>query len=253
MLLCRPVSIKYKADPHSLAIIGDTSSPASDLAMGTLQLETGFILERFGSGVFAFQMCPTPLFAEIIKINHLRARASKQDLAELNGLINEAYNILCRIHDFSSEKWAQSKPSSKEDWMLLGNMYQAAVVLYCILSLQSLSILPRTSFLRASCTAHGQHLQQQFNKAQLSLRIKRFTLWPLVVLGVEAVNGGAGMRAFVREQLPEMSRHVGSYVPLTAKDVLERFWASGETHWDACFDRPYVLVTQIAVDLSGLT
>ncbi|KAL5362946.1 fungal-specific transcription factor domain-containing protein, partial [Aspergillus floccosus] len=236
----------------SLAVIGDTSSPASDLAMTTLQLETDFILERFGSGIFAFQMCPTHLFAEIIRINHLRARASKQDPAELNDLIHEAYNILRRIHDFSSEQWTQSKPSSKVDWMLLGNVYQAAVALYCILSLQSLSILPRTPLFRASCTSHGQYLQQQLNKALPSPRIKRFTLWPLVVLGVEAVNGGAGMRAFVREQLPEMSRHVGSYVPLTAKDVLERFWASGETRWDACFDRSYMLVTQIAVDLSGL-
>ncbi|KAG2421613.1 hypothetical protein HFD88_005588 [Aspergillus terreus] len=236
-----------------LAVIGDTSSPASDVAMSTLQLETDFILEQFGRRLFAFQMCPTPLFAEIIKINHLRARASKQDPAELNGLTHEASNILNRIHAFSSEQWTMSKPSSKEDWILVGNVYQAAVALYCILSLQSLSVLPRTPLLRARQTYHGQHLQALLNEALPSPRIKRFILWPLVVLGVQAVNGGAGMRAFVREQLPEMSRHIGSYVPLTAKDVLEKFWASGETRWDACFDRPYALATQIAVDLSGLT
>ncbi|GES66689.1 hypothetical protein ATEIFO6365_0015023200 [Aspergillus terreus] len=236
-----------------LAVIGDTSSPASDVAMTTLQLETDFILEQFGRGLFAFQMCPTPLFAEIIKINHLRGRASKQDPAELNGLTHEASNILLRIHAFSSEQWTMSKPSSKEDWILVGNVYQAAVALYCILSLQSLSVLPRTPLLRARHTSHGQLLQALLNEALSSPRIKRFVLWPLVVLGVQAVNGGAGMRAFVRQQLPEMSRHIGSYVPLSAKDVLEKFWASGETRWDACFDRPYTLATQIAVDLSGLT
>lgn len=77
-------------------------------------------------------------------------------------------------------------------------------------------------------------------------------LWPLVVLGVEAVNGDLEMRSFVEKQLPEMSRQVGTSVPLTAKAVIERFWASGETRWDACFDRPYVFVTQIAVDLQQL-
>lgn len=77
-------------------------------------------------------------------------------------------------------------------------------------------------------------------------------LWPLVMLGMEAVHGGAAMRSFVAKELPELSRHIGTYVPLTAKAVLEKFWASGETRWDACFDRPYAFAAQIAVDLSGV-
>lgn len=80
-----------------------------------------------------------------------------------------------------------------------------------------------------------------------------FMLWPMVLLGVEAVNGGAAMRAFVAEKLAEMSRGVGTHVPLTAKGVLESFWASGETCWDACFDRPYAFTTQIAVDTSRVS
>jgi hypothetical protein len=221
--------------------------------MTTLHLEEiNFILEKVGDGLFAFQMCPKPLFAEIIKINHLRVRASKQKPAGLENLLEEAYGILSRVHTFSSEQWSESKPSSKEDWMTVGNVYQAAVAIYCILSLQSLSVLPLTPLLRAICTTHGQLLQALLGEALSSPKIKRFLLWPLVVLGVEAVNGGPVMRAFVREQLPEMSRHIGSYVPLTAKGVLEKFWASGKMCWDACFDRPYTLATQIAVDLSQL-
>lgn len=78
-------------------------------------------------------------------------------------------------------------------------------------------------------------------------------LWPLVVLGVEAADlGRMAIREFVKEQLEGMSRHAGTYVPLTAKSVLERFWASGKTSWDSCFDRPYVFTTQIAVDMSRL-
>ncbi|KAF7157650.1 hypothetical protein CNMCM5623_002024 [Aspergillus felis] len=236
-----------------IAVMGNTSSPASHLATTTWRLgDTAFILEEFGNGVFDFQMCPKPLFAEIIKINHLRVRAWRQDPARPEDLAQEAYGVLSRINIFSSEQWANSKPSSNEDWRIVGESYQAAVSLYCILSLQSLSVLPLTPLLRASCATHGQLLQNLLKEAQSSPRIRRFTLWPLVVLGVQAVNGGAVMRAFVREHLPEMSRHIGSYVPLTAKAVLEKFWASGETRWDACFDKPYTVVTQIAVDLSRL-
>jgi hypothetical protein len=94
-------------------------------------------------------------------------------------------------------------------------------------------------------------------QAVTSPRLKSFTLWPLVVLGVEAAGerghgGRGGMRDFVAAQLPVLSREVGTYVPLTAKGVLERFWASGGTGWDKCFGRGYAFVTQLAVDSSRI-
>lgn len=214
--------------------------------------ELDFILEQYGGEIFSFQMCPPSLFAEVIKINHLRLRAMKFGTARAGDLSQEAYGILDCIDDFSPEQWANLKPSSKEDWMLLGNIYQAAVTLYCIFSLQSLSVLPTAFSLRTRCTKHGQLLQVLLDEALSSPRIKRFMLWPLVLLGMEAVNGSSTRRAFVQRQLPEMSRHVGTCVPLIAKGVLERFWSSGKTRWDDCFDRPYAFTTQIAVDTSRM-
>ena len=99
---------------------------------------------------------------------------------------------------------------------------------------------------------HGQLLHSCLNEALSSPRVKRFMIWPLVVLGVEVVHGGLETRTFVRKQLLEMSRHAGTYVPLTAKGVLERFWTSSETGWDSCFDKPYAFTTQIAVDTSRI-
>ncbi|KAF2471146.1 C6 zinc finger domain-containing protein [Lindgomyces ingoldianus] len=236
-----------------VSVIGNTTSPASDLALTSSHLdELDFILEKYGGRIFTFHLCPPPLFAEIVKINHLRTLATKREPAGVGELSQEAYEILSRIHGFSPEPWADSKPSSKEDWMLIGNVYQAAVALYCISSLQSLSVLPLSHSLRSRCTTHSQSLYVLLNEALSSPKIKRFMLWPLVLLGVEAVNGGAAMRAFVEKQLPEISRHVGTYVPLMAKGVLERFWASGEMRWDACFDKPYALTTQIAIDISRI-
>lgn len=210
------------------------------------------IVDHYGQRLFSFQMCPPTLFAEIIRINHLRMRAIESAHAGAEGHSQEARNILARIHTFSSKEWSESKPCSREGWMLVGNIYQAAVSLYCILSLQSLSVLPSSTEMRAQCTELGRQLHVQLSSAMSSPTTRYSMIWPLVLLGVQAANDGAPMRAFVSEKLPELSYHVGSSVPMVAKAALERFWSSGETRWDACFDLPYAFVTQIAVDMSQL-
>lgn len=211
------------------------------------------MLERYGAAIAPFQMCPPALFAEIVRTNHLRSRAVKYGPSAAEILSEGASGILERVHGFSTEHWADSKPCSKADWVLIGNIYQAAVVLYCVSSLQSLSVLPMTPSLRSQCAARAKYLQKLLAAALASPKLKIFTLWPLVVLGVEAAHdGSAAIRSFIAEQLPVLSSHVGTYVPLTAKTVLETFWASGETRWDACFSRPYAFTMQIAVDTSQI-
>lgn len=200
----------------------------------------------------AFGMCPPLLWTEIIKINHLRWRAAGPEPVSAEDLSNEACGILSRTSGFSPEQWAEPKPSFKEDWVFMGRMYQSAVALYCILSLQSLSVLPATHELITACAAHSQVLWDLLHEGLPSPRLKHFMLWPLVVLGVTAAHGGGAMRAFVAEQLPKLGYDVGTYVPLTAKSVLESFWASGETSWDLCFDKPYAFTMQIAVDVSRI-
>ncbi|OIW28760.1 C6 zinc finger domain-containing protein [Coniochaeta ligniaria NRRL 30616] len=237
-----------------LAVIGNTTCPASDLIMAQWHLDqVDFILEQYGGAIFPFLMCPPPLFAEIIKINHLRMRAVQQGLTSTACQRHGAFDILRRLNEFSTEQWARSKPCSEEAWMVVGNVYKASVTIYCISSLQALSILPRTEGLRIRSATEGKILQELLSKALSTPGIGRFMLWPLVMLGMEAGNGPTEIRRFVEQRLPEMSRHVGSYAPLTAKAVLERYWASAERDWDACFDKPYAFATQIAVDLSRIS
>jgi hypothetical protein len=190
---------------------------------------------------------------QIIKINLLRLRASKKDSSdEAAECTREAFKILNRIQAFSPERWAESKPSLLDDWILVGNIYQSAVVLYCISSLQSLSVLPRTPALREICSISASLLQVLLDDALPSPKLKTFFLWPLVVLVVEAVHGGGEMRIFVLKHLVRMSRNVGTYIPLTGKDVLERFWASGRADWDSCLNKPYAFVMLASVDVSRL-
>ncbi|KAF6817159.1 hypothetical protein CSOJ01_02579 [Colletotrichum sojae] len=238
----------------SVAVIGNTTCPASDLATTAAQLDAlDLIMERFTIAVSPFHMFPLPLYGEMIRINHLRARALVESAGALS---QEASEILERIQRFSIEEWAESRTpngsSSQEDWMLLGSIHQSALLIYCILSLQSLSVFPETPSLRETCAAHGQLLHLLLKRALSSPKMRRFTIWPLVLLGVEGVHGGPEARRFVARQLPELSRDLGTHVPLTAKRVLERFWESGETSWDACFDKPYAFTSQLAVDTSRL-
>ncbi|WAO90298.1 Hypothetical protein NCS54_00772000 [Fusarium falciforme] len=237
-----------------VAVIGNTTCAVSNLIMTESYFDSlELLLEKYGAAVSPIHMCPLPLFAEIIKINHLRMRAISCDSALLEDLSTEGLEILERIHLFSPEQWASSKPFHQEDWVLIGKVYQAAAALYCILSLQSLGVLPETPDLRACCAAHGQILWLLLDVGLSCPRTRRSLIWPLVLLGVEAVHGGPKMRAFVSEKLPELSYDAGTYVPLMAKSVLKSFWDSGEMRWDSCFDRPYVFTSQIAVDTSRLS
>ncbi|KAK1242895.1 hypothetical protein MKX08_005707 [Trichoderma sp. CBMAI-0020] len=235
------------------AVIGDTTCPASDLFMENLHVEAlSFLLEKYSIMASQIHLCPIQLFPEIFKINHLRMQGARPDLFDAKALQEVAYEILERIDSFSPQKLAESKQSCHEDWIVVGRAYQAAVALYCILSLQGLSVLPQSSALRRQCAENGESLQVLLKEALASKRLKRFMVWPLVVLGVEAVHGGDAMRTFVANQLTELSHDAGTYVPLTAKRALEEFWSSGKTRWDDCFDRPYIFTLQIAVDTSRL-
>ncbi|KAH5530016.1 hypothetical protein HBI27_226290 [Parastagonospora nodorum] len=238
-----------------ISIIANTTCPASYLDLSTIpHVETStFMQEHYRYATTPTQMFPPHLLAEVSKINYLRLQAkSKKEITE-DHLLDEAYNILESIEAFSPEESTQSKFSSKEDWIRIAILYRSATALYCILSLQSVSVFPENSALRATCVTHGQVLLHHLPEGLSSARTKRFMLWPLVLLGVEAVHSGMATRDFVSKQLPELSRSVGTSIPLTAQSVLQSFWASGLNRWDTCFDRPYPFTMQIAVDVSRVS
>jgi hypothetical protein len=237
---------------RSVAVMANTTTPSPELITASSHVkELDLMLDQYGHNIFAFQLCPRCLLGEIIRINHLRMM-SASGINDAQDHASEALEILGRIEDFSSSTWAAPKPSSTEVWFLVGNIYQTAVILYCISSLQSVSIIPHNTTFRNRCAAHGKSLHMLLAEGLRHASVKRFLLWPLVVLGVEAIHGGQSMRCFVRKQLPELSRFAGVYAPIAAMRVLERFWASGKTGWDACFDRPYAFSMHPAIDISRI-
>lgn len=249
-------------------VLGDTTSSALNLTMAHVhyqQLE--FVVQRYGHQSLALDGFPSELFARAIEIGHLRVQATKS--GELSSReenpTEEAYDVLQSIHAFSPELWGESKNQSTRDWTLIGRIYQAATALYCISSLQSVSVLPPAGFLRDRCVTCGKILHHLLDEGLSLPRLERFLLWPLIILGTQAVDSGYGVggggdddddntarRTFVQEKLIQVSQRFGVSGPLVAKEVLERFWASGKSSWDDCFDKPYVFTTQIALNVGSL-
>ncbi|KAK2609262.1 hypothetical protein QQS21_002197 [Conoideocrella luteorostrata] len=240
-----------------ISVLGNTTCPASDIVLTDQhRKELEFMVDKFGSTTFAFQMCPASLFAEITRINSLRMRARKSHNPSTlqQDMVFEAHSILRRIGDFSPSEWVKSKPSGTSPWQTLGFICKSATALYCILSLQSALLLPCTQHLARLLDEHAQALYALLQEAISVSSIKRLVLWPLIVLGVEAAErDGWHMQIFVRRQLVEMSSYLGSHAPLAAKALLEKFWTSGETKWDLCFDRAYAFAAQFAVDISRIS
>jgi hypothetical protein len=235
-----------------MSVLGNTTCPADEIAMtDNHRKELVGMLRHYDGVTFGFQMCPPTLFAEIIKINHLRVQAAKG--GDRDALSTEARETRERIEKYSPTQWAISKPAATDCWLALGTIYKSATAMYCILSLQSSSLLPRNKTLRNCCCAHAQQLRCFLEGTMSNLGVKRFLLWPLIVLGVEASHGDATLRILIEKQLMDLSCFLGSHVPLAAKSVLQRFWVSQEMSWDGCFDRPYAFATQIAVDLSQIS
>lgn len=61
-----------------------------------------------------------------------------------------------------------------------------------------------------------------------------------MILGVAAVHEKLEMRNSVRQWMGEHWISKGSQSALHLRKIFERFWLSGKTSWDDCFEKPYI-------------
>ncbi|KAF9871745.1 C6 zinc finger domain protein [Colletotrichum karsti] len=230
--------------PKILETFANSTSPADNL-LGPLDtynsIETVGVL--FETGYYPCLPCPVDLFCDIIRINRLRHLIATNTLTEDIGTSQSlAEDLLERIIEFSPEAWSETRKDSKKEFLLMGQAYQSAVTVYAISSLQGLKALPSSAGWRAVRTIHYGRLIKLLETASKDYLMKNCVLWPLIVAGFEASTGSVDMRTFVVDQLVAMSRDLGVCTMLRAVEVLERFWASGKSTWDECFDSPTIVV-----------
>ncbi|KAI1112429.1 hypothetical protein F5Y14DRAFT_272629 [Nemania sp. NC0429] len=251
----------------------------------------GFLDSVWESGVppvYMSSICPPALLVVIVRINHLRGLAAAQasragpqsspssssvsspspSPAPLSPTSTSSYSsaadqpipttdaqvLLARILTFSPNAYASAnsvEDDTRENWALVGRIYQSAAVLYCIISLQGLSQsqsqsrpqLPEDSeALARTLRTHYTRLLLDLKPAFQHANFKSCFLWPLVVAGACAARGTAFEQAFVADLLSESVADVGNSIPLLARKVLAAFWESGKTGWDDCFDKPYLCI-----------
>ncbi|KAF7596193.1 hypothetical protein BBP40_002723 [Aspergillus hancockii] len=230
-----------------LGVITNTTTPPSQHIPTTSQLEIIDIMTEFyGDGIYPILLCPPYLFVDIIKINNLRFQSTTSPVSGTTRAT--AQELLEHIEAFSPEDWTEERrtnanPDTKDDWLLLGRIYRSTVALYCISSLQSLDILPSSRYFTAMRTVHGTRLFTFLRKALVNPRIKNCMIWPVVVAGMQAVDASPNVRHIVDEQLVDLGQCLGTPAPLWASAVFRRFWASGRTGWDDCFEKAHLFVS----------
>jgi hypothetical protein len=194
--------------------------------------------------IFPYTLCPPTLFLCMVRISHLRARAS---LSIFSGTIDsshtlEAHDLLTTIEAFRVHDWAQ-QGAHYEEWVLIGTIYQSAIALYCTMAFQSLTLFPVDFEMNTMRTVYADRLLTNLRIAVDMPRLVNFMCWPLTVAGVEAgYNRAEASRYWIGKQLSELSRVLGTSGPLKSLAVLRRYWQKGEPGWDECFDRAYVFV-----------
>ncbi|EQB45895.1 hypothetical protein CGLO_15154 [Colletotrichum gloeosporioides Cg-14] len=230
--------------PKIVETFANSTSPADDQSEPNHSYDNiDLIAELYQSGYYPFLPCPVDLFTDVIRINYLRYLIATDSLPEDMGTPQSASEDLIEdIIEFSPETWAETREADiREELLLMAQAYQSAIALYAISSLQGLRALPSSAGWRAVRTIHYGRLISLLEKAAEAPLMKNCVEWPLIVAGFEASTGSATGRVMVVKQLVSMSQDWGTYLPLAAVGVLEKFWSSGKRTWDDCFDEPYAL------------
>ncbi|KAF2188453.1 hypothetical protein K469DRAFT_81591 [Zopfia rhizophila CBS 207.26] len=227
-----------------VVIFANGTSPATNQFMLNASLDEHIadVTEMYGE-LFPHCLCPPLLYYETLRINYLRHEASQllSEMTDTAELSLEAGELLTRIEAFSPRDWAQPG-ANFDDWLTIGTVFKSCTAVYCIMSLQSLTILPNTSRMNEVLVAHADCLLLHLKAAFASKRLRRFLAWPLVVAGVEAAYRGQGARAWIEDAQDELSRFTGTNCPLKVRAMLRMYWYKEEPGWEECFNRPYAFL-----------
>lgn len=198
-----------------------------------------------GNGLHTAFPCPSPLFALIIRINHLRAQSLQTAPHDRHTC---ALSLLHQIQSSSPalENWALAAAfeTSSNDfggWDGVARVFQCAVMIYCVSSLLCDATPPPDSpsvpetFLADTRKTLLHLLTEMKTRPQL----RKMLLWPVFVAGVGAVDEVE--RGFVEGELRWISGAAGTAGGLVARGFLrERVWTvgrgPGKSGWDGVFE-----------------
>ncbi|CAI6042837.1 unnamed protein product [Clonostachys chloroleuca] len=244
-------------------VFGATTAPCVDERRVQQQLSViGHLKTLYGDGLLTSTPCPPELVSCIIFTNYIRSQQrSLTSSSPSNSFISleDSYHPLHQILAFDPQAWAsslslhKSQGSDPEDrhkhlppswnWTRIGRIYQSAVALYCVESVDPPPELGHADIRYAHREILLQQLRQLTHGSRNQLR--KLVIWPMVIAGLVLDFDDQVSQDFVTEELTWLSATLGTAAPLIARDLLRRLWHSsvysryGRT-WEDLFDRPYV-------------
>lgn len=185
------------------------------------------------------------------------SKAKKRDTVRIEAE-TEADAILARVLDFDVCRWAREEDAGRghyNSWSTIGSIYKSATVIFATLSLpipnceaESCESLPIRKLNNAKHVAalasYTRSLAAEIERIidqPVSWRVP--WRWPAIALGVAAAQGPVAHRNLVSRCLVKAGTELGFPLPFQANEVLTRFWESGNTGWNDCFDMPYSFFT----------
>jgi len=223
----------------SIVTFSNSLGPASHQISITKPIEQHIEeVEKVYSLILPYTLCPSTLFIEIIRINRLRQQLRLTPIVDTHQQAQDARSILSRIESFGPRERAQSR-DQKDDWQLITSIWQSAIALYCIMSLQAVDIIPSNTEMNRMRMRHRDRLLKDLKAATPLKQLKKISTFPLCVLGVEAgYHVQQSTQIWIERHLEEHARLLGSNSPLKAREVLRRYWRRKKPGWNECFDEP---------------
>ncbi|KAJ6788226.1 hypothetical protein PWT90_04370 [Aphanocladium album] len=189
--------------------------------------------------------CPTKVALAIIRITRLRVSVATEKIAVTEATSSNAYEIAKALHDFEPEKWTESYPIPDEPLRaLLARMFQAAAILYAVLSLPPKLAQPfagvdeKGETLSNPRVYYRRILFELIEQTKAYMKISVLS-WAFAVLGAAYSDGPEEGKARILHHLRTME--VMENVECGATTMLglfPDFWASGKTRWEDCYYKP---------------
>ncbi|KAM3530085.1 hypothetical protein NHJ13051_001534 [Beauveria bassiana] len=262
-----------------LHVLTSTTTPAAQMLTIFDDLTPEETHHVFTFTLYTDVPCSSHVFADLIRINRLRALVAGGASVQ-SFVLPAARQVYKHIAEFSVTDWEEpygvpDKPEAR----LLCRIFQKAVLLYGLLTLPPLSLAPTTTTTttptddnKASSNLpspevsgseadiddgealHDGDADPAPTPSTDTLRVEILSLirevlpliaerptslaWPLAVVGVTLTGqGDAAERDFVTQTLRRISTHRDAYYgPTLCLGKLHKFWASGKTGWEDCYD-----------------
>jgi hypothetical protein len=185
--------------------------------------------------------CPPPLLRQVIIINYLR----HQTCIESKSPVVEVGRVISNIRAFEPRGWARTKPEAYRDiWETVAKIFKVSTLIYALASLNRCNDLKDFHEARTRLIVA---LRTMINAPDTSVLVKYGAIWPAIVAGYAAGGPRHGKsntwdrhddQTQTKAILHALGRSTGIAMPFYAIRVLEKFWKSGSTDWDACFSTP---------------